>query len=109
MGEKRKQGAMTEVQASKEPNKGGPQRGKGTTKNRTPHQSHEANQLKKGGGKPNKTPSLKEPSPAITTCLEMEATCTLCNAIDTLYLQKESNTNKGRLLVPFVVYAMLAH
>jgi len=33
-GEKRKQGARTEVQAScKQPNKGGPQGGKGTTKN----------------------------------------------------------------------------
>jgi hypothetical protein len=39
----------------------------------------------------------------------MEATCTFCNAIDTLYLQKESNIDKGGLLVPFVIYAMLAH
>jgi hypothetical protein len=47
-GEKRKQGARTEGQASKQPNKGGPQGEKGTIKNRTLHQSHEANQLKKG-------------------------------------------------------------
>jgi hypothetical protein len=32
-GEKRKQVARTEVRASKQPNKGGPQGGKGTTKN----------------------------------------------------------------------------
>jgi hypothetical protein len=31
-GEKKKQGARTKVQASKQPNKGGPQGGKGTTK-----------------------------------------------------------------------------
>jgi hypothetical protein len=47
-GEKWKQGVRTEVQASKQPNKGGPQGGKGTTKNWTLHKSHEANQLKKG-------------------------------------------------------------
>jgi hypothetical protein len=34
-GEKRKQGARTEVQASKQSNKGMPQGGKGTTKNQT--------------------------------------------------------------------------
>jgi hypothetical protein len=28
----------------------------------------------------------------------MEATCTLCNVIDTLYLQKETNIDKGGLL-----------
>jgi hypothetical protein len=32
-GEKRKPGAETKVRASKQPNKGGPQGGKGTTKN----------------------------------------------------------------------------
>jgi hypothetical protein len=47
-GEKRKQGARTIVQASKQPNKGGSQGGKGTIKNQTLHHSHEANQLKKG-------------------------------------------------------------
>jgi hypothetical protein len=47
-GEKKKQGVTTKVQANKQPNKGRPQRGKGTIKNRTLHQSHEANQLKKG-------------------------------------------------------------
>jgi len=41
---------------------------------------------KKKGDKPNKTPSLKEPSPAITTHLKMEATYNLYKAIDTLYL-----------------------
>ncbi len=43
---KRKQGARTKVQENKQPNKGGPQGGKGTTKNWTLHQLHEANQLK---------------------------------------------------------------
>jgi hypothetical protein len=38
-GEKKKQGARTKVQASKQPNRGGPQGVKGTTKNRTLHQS----------------------------------------------------------------------
>ncbi len=47
-GEKRKQGSKIEVQPSKEPNKGEPQGGKGTTKNWTLHKSHETNQLKKG-------------------------------------------------------------
>jgi hypothetical protein len=43
-GRKRKQGARTEVQAaSKQPNNSGPQGEKGTSKNRTLHQSHEAN------------------------------------------------------------------
>jgi hypothetical protein len=32
-GEKRKRGPRTKVRASKQPNKGGPQGGKGTTKN----------------------------------------------------------------------------
>jgi hypothetical protein len=70
-GEKRKQGPRTEVRASKQPNKGRPQGGKGNTKNVTLHQLHEANQLK-GGGKPNKTPSLEEPSLAITAGIKME-------------------------------------
>jgi hypothetical protein len=83
-GEKRKQGARTKVQASKQPSKGGPQGGKGTTKNWTLHQLHEANKKKwKGGRKPHVTPSLEEPSHAITACLDMEAVCTLYNAIDT--------------------------
>jgi hypothetical protein len=33
---------------------------------------HETYQLKKGGGKPDKTPSLEEPSPAVTARLKME-------------------------------------
>jgi len=41
---------------------------------------------KEKGGKPNKIPSLEEPSLALTTRLEMEAVCTLYNAINTLYL-----------------------
>jgi hypothetical protein len=59
----RKQRARIEVQASKQPNKGRPQGGKRTTKNQTLHHSHEANQWKKGGDKPDKTPSLEEPMP----------------------------------------------
>jgi hypothetical protein len=68
-------------------------------KNQTLHQLHEANQLKKGGSKPNKTasnkstkerggktPSLEEPSPVIKACLEMEVACVLYNAIYTLCL-----------------------
>jgi hypothetical protein len=55
------------VQASKQPNKGRPQGGKGNTKIVTLHQLHEANQLKRGG-----TPSLEEPSLAITAGIEME-------------------------------------
>jgi hypothetical protein len=39
----------------------------------------------------------------------MEAVCTLYNAINTLYLQKEHNTDNGGFLVPFVVHTMLAH
>jgi len=34
-GEQKKQGARTKVQASKQPKRGGPQGGKGTTKNQT--------------------------------------------------------------------------
>ncbi len=48
-GEKRKQGPRTEVEASKQRNKGRPQGGKGTTKIVPLHQLHEANQLKRGG------------------------------------------------------------
>jgi hypothetical protein len=44
-GEKKKQWVSTKVQASKEPKRGGPQGGKGTTKNQTFHQLHEAYQL----------------------------------------------------------------
>jgi hypothetical protein len=65
--------------------------------------------MRKGGGKPNKTPSLKEPSSKITTHLEMEATCALYNASDTLYLQKESNIDKGGLPVPFLIFSHLCH
>jgi hypothetical protein len=42
----REKGPMTKVQASKQP-KRGRQGGKGPTKNRTLHQSHEAYQLKR--------------------------------------------------------------
>jgi hypothetical protein len=38
-GRERKKGARTEVQASKQPNKGGPQGGKGSTKYRRLHHS----------------------------------------------------------------------
>jgi len=57
------------------------QAGKGTTKNRTLHQSHEAYKLKRGGGKPNKTPSSDGPSLAVTARLKMEAAwaqCVIC-------------------------------
>jgi hypothetical protein len=47
-GEKKKQGASTKVQASKQPKRGEPQGGKGTTKNWTLQHLHEAYQLKKG-------------------------------------------------------------
>jgi len=48
-GEKKKQGARTKVQASKQPKRGGPKGGgNGTTTYQTLDQSHEANQLKKG-------------------------------------------------------------
>jgi hypothetical protein len=63
-GEKKKQGARTNDQASKQLKRDGP-RGKGTTENQTLHQSCEAYQLKRlkrGGGKPHITPSLEEPS-----------------------------------------------
>jgi hypothetical protein len=55
-GEKRNQRARIEVQAIKQPNKGGPQGGKGATKNQTLHQSDEANQLKKGEANPKLKP-----------------------------------------------------
>jgi hypothetical protein len=57
------------------------QGGKGTIKNLTLHQSHEAYQLKRGGGKPHKTPSLDGPSLAVTAHLKMEAAwaqCVIC-------------------------------
>jgi hypothetical protein len=38
----------------------------------TLHQLHEANQLKRGGGKPDKTPSLEQPSLAVRAGIEME-------------------------------------
>jgi hypothetical protein len=47
-GKKNKQGARTKVQANKQPKRGGPPRRKGTTKNQTLIQLHEAYQLKKG-------------------------------------------------------------
>jgi hypothetical protein len=47
-GEKKKQRTRTKVQASKQPKRGMPQGGKGTTKHGNLHQSHEAYQLKKG-------------------------------------------------------------
>jgi hypothetical protein len=42
---------------------------------------------KERGGKLDKTPSLEEPSPTITTHLKMEAACALCKAIDTLSIK----------------------
>jgi hypothetical protein len=47
-GRERKQGARTEVQASKQPNKGGPQGGKGATKNRSLHHSMKQINYRKG-------------------------------------------------------------
>jgi hypothetical protein len=47
-GEKKKQRAKTKAQASQQPKRGDPQGGKGTTKNRTLHQLHEAYQLREG-------------------------------------------------------------
>jgi hypothetical protein len=47
-GEKKKQRASTKVQASKQPKRGEPQGGKGTIKNWTLQQLHEAYQLKRG-------------------------------------------------------------
>jgi hypothetical protein len=78
-GEKRKQGPRIKVQASKQPNKGGWQGGKGTTKIITLHLLHEANKLKR-------TPSLEEPSLAVTAGLEMEADCVLYKTTDALFL-----------------------
>ncbi len=40
-GIEKEEGARTQVQASKQPKRGEPQGGKGTTKNRTLHQTHE--------------------------------------------------------------------
>ncbi len=45
-GEKKKQRARTKFQASRQPKRGMPQRGKGTTKYGNLHQLHEAYQLK---------------------------------------------------------------
>ncbi len=50
-GENKKQRARTKVQASKQLKRGVSHGGKGTTKYRNLHHSHEAYQLKKGGGK----------------------------------------------------------
>jgi hypothetical protein len=48
-GEKKKQGARTNDQASKQlKRRDGPQGGKGTTEHQTLHQSYEAYQLKRG-------------------------------------------------------------
>jgi len=85
------QGPMSEQANS--PTKGGPQGGKGTTKNWTLHQFAWSKSTKRKGGKPYKTPNLEEPSHAITAHLDIEAVCTLYSAIDTfcLYtLMKES-------------------
>jgi hypothetical protein len=38
------------------------------------------------GGIQKRTPSLEEPSLAITVDLKIDAMCTHCNAINTLYL-----------------------
>jgi hypothetical protein len=66
-------------------NKGRPQGGKGITKILTLHQLHEANQLKKGG-KPDKTPSLEEPSLAVIASLKMEVDCVLYRIMDAFLL-----------------------
>ncbi len=65
-GKKKKQGARTKVQTSKQHKKVESQGGKGTTKYQNPHQSLEA-YLKEKGSKPN------EPSPIVATHLEIEA------------------------------------
>jgi hypothetical protein len=57
-GEKKKQGARTKVQPSKEPKRGGPTRRQGN--------SLSISKPKERGSKPNKTPSLEEPSLAGT-------------------------------------------
>jgi hypothetical protein len=49
-GEKKKQGARTKVQASKQPKRGPPQGGKGITKYPNLYQSLEAYELHKGRG-----------------------------------------------------------
>jgi hypothetical protein len=42
--------------------------------------------IKEKGGRPDKVPSLEKPSPTMTTHFEMEAPCTLYNAINILCL-----------------------
>jgi hypothetical protein len=49
---------------AKEPQRGESPRGKGNTKCRNLHQSHEA-QLKKGGGRPHRAPSLSLEEPSL--------------------------------------------
>ncbi len=91
----------TEVQASKQPKRGRPQRGKGTTNYRNLHQSFEAYQLKKGGGKSDTTPNLEEPSPAVTARLEMEVACTLSKATIALCRTYTPHANKMQIARSF--------
>ncbi len=65
--------------------------------------------IKERGNKPNKIPSLEKPFPIVTTSFDMEVACVIYKVIDTFYLWKECNTDKGGPFVPFVVHTMLAH
>ncbi len=52
---------------------------------------------KERGGKPDKTPSLKNPYVAVTASLRMEVACALCNAIDTLCIKRKQHWLKSAL------------
>jgi hypothetical protein len=83
-GEKKKQEARTKVQAREQCKRGGPQGGKGTTKNRTLHELPDTHQPRRGEVNPIELQAYHEPSPTIRAHLKIEAMCTLYNATDTL-------------------------
>ncbi len=85
--EKQKQGTMTKVQARKQPKGDRSQGGKGTIKNQTLHQLHEAYQLKRGGGKLDKSTTI----------------CYLCNYFTPFFTHQHGYKNVN-LHVPFHVH-----
>ncbi len=69
-------------QKEKTTNGGGPQKEHEQVKYSNPLGAKNISN-KKRGGTLEKTLSLEEPSPIVIACLEIEATCVCCNAINT--------------------------
>ncbi len=95
--------------ASKQPKWGGPQGGKGTTKNWTLYKSHESCQLKKGEGKPDTTPSLDELSFKIIAHFEMEAVAPFIMSLTLFVYNRNTTPIKEGLWGLFAIHTMLAH